>query len=366
MSKTQSGPLLIADITGYTLFLSESELEHAQEILTSLLNLLIAQTRPPLIISRTAGDAVISYAIGLPAIQSQTFVELLEDTYVAFRRAIELMVLNNTCRCAACANVSALDLKFFVHFGVFGVQNLGGHDELVGSDVNLLHRLLKNHIIEATGIRAYTVYTAAAIAALGLAEIAASMIPHTEQYEHLGEVHMLVQDMQPAWKARRDEIVVDIPEEHVQVRVSRDFSLPPHLLWDVLSRPDFRKLILQAVNQTVINRQEGRIAPGSEFHCDHGNRVTLQRILTWHPFEMIVTEDTTPIPGTTIYIRWQLIPNHGGTTLEIAAGDGRGGFIRRHLVNVVAKKMLPREFGNGLERLHQHLAATNVSASPAA
>lgn len=36
MSKTQSGTLLIADITGYTFFLSESELEHAQEILESL------------------------------------------------------------------------------------------------------------------------------------------------------------------------------------------------------------------------------------------------------------------------------------------------------------------------------------------
>ncbi len=56
------GLLLIADITGYTAFLQESELEHAEDSLRSLLNLLLEQTGPPLVISRLQGDAVISYA----------------------------------------------------------------------------------------------------------------------------------------------------------------------------------------------------------------------------------------------------------------------------------------------------------------
>jgi len=46
MSKTHEGYLLIADITGYTRYLSESELEHAQETLTALLELLVENTRP--------------------------------------------------------------------------------------------------------------------------------------------------------------------------------------------------------------------------------------------------------------------------------------------------------------------------------
>ena len=61
MAKTQSGFIVIADITGYTSYLRESELEHAQEILQSLLELLIGHTKPPMVISRLAGDAVISY-----------------------------------------------------------------------------------------------------------------------------------------------------------------------------------------------------------------------------------------------------------------------------------------------------------------
>jgi hypothetical protein len=45
---TQFGYFLIADITGYTQYLSASELDHAQKTLTALLNLLIKHTKPPL------------------------------------------------------------------------------------------------------------------------------------------------------------------------------------------------------------------------------------------------------------------------------------------------------------------------------
>src|SRR4051812_19755187 len=110
---TQFGYFLIADITGYTQYLSESELDHAQKTLTALLNLLINHTKPPLIISRLAGDAVISYGLRGSFVGGQTFAEILEETYVSFRQQIELMVHNTTCQCNACRNIGSLDLKFF-------------------------------------------------------------------------------------------------------------------------------------------------------------------------------------------------------------------------------------------------------------
>ena len=155
MSKIHEGYLLIVDITGYTRYLSESELEHAQETLTALLELLVENTRPPLVISRLAGDAIISYGLREGFFQGQTFIEIMEDTYITFRKAIDRLVLNNTCGCNACANISSLDLKFFIHYGTFGFQRISDFDELVGNDINLLHRLLKNSVTEETGFQAY-------------------------------------------------------------------------------------------------------------------------------------------------------------------------------------------------------------------
>lgn len=362
MTTTQSGLLLIADISGYTMFLSASELDHAQEILSTLLNGLIDHTRPPFVISRTAGDAVISYAVGRTSLLGQTFVEILEDTYIGFRRSIELMVLNNNCKCAACSHVSALDLKFFVHYGTFALQTLGAHVELVGSDVNLIHRLLKNSIVEDTGFRAYVVYTSAAVDALGLADMTSAMTPHQESYDHLGAVDLFVQDVHPVWETRGAETDVDIAPGEVLVTVERDFPLAPHLMWDAMSRPAFRASLFGAISQTTTNRHDGRIAPGTEIHCDHGDRATVHRMLTWRPFEMMLSENQTPVPGATCYMRYTLIPSATGTCLEIAVSRGRGPAVKRYLVNVMGKRMLPGVLSAGLEQLAAQLEAPDAPA----
>jgi hypothetical protein len=65
------GFFLIADITGYTTYLSESELEHARQTLTDLLELVVEQTRPPLIVAQLEGDAVLSYAFAEGFVNAQ-------------------------------------------------------------------------------------------------------------------------------------------------------------------------------------------------------------------------------------------------------------------------------------------------------
>jgi len=191
MAKPQRGFLLIADITGYTAYVHASELEHAEDSLRSLLNLLIKHTRLPQIISKLEGDAVFSYAVDGSFLQGQTLVEMIENTYLAFRQALELMIVNTTCTCNACRNLGSLDLKIFVHYGTFMLQELPVYTELVGNDVNLIHRLTKNNVAEATGLKAYILYTQAAINRLGIQEELGQLISHRESYDLIGEVEDL-------------------------------------------------------------------------------------------------------------------------------------------------------------------------------
>ena len=165
---------------------------------------MVNHTLPPLIISRLEGDAVIAYAPIGSFLQGQTLIELLENTYVAFRQARERMQLNTTCTCNACRNIPNLDLKFLVHFGTYVLQDMLTYRELVGSDVNLAHRLLKNHIVETTGITAYAAYSVASVEELGILQLCLAMRPHRESYEHLGEVGLYVQDMHAVWERERE------------------------------------------------------------------------------------------------------------------------------------------------------------------
>lgn len=101
----ENGFIIVADITGYTAYLSGSELEHAQEILESLLNTILKEIHPPLTISRTEGDAVISYSVGNAFIMGQTLLEMLEEIYCAFQTELEHSDRNTTCPCDACQNM---------------------------------------------------------------------------------------------------------------------------------------------------------------------------------------------------------------------------------------------------------------------
>ncbi|MCO6453536.1 MAG: DUF2652 domain-containing protein [Caldilineales bacterium] len=337
MTSTQQGFLLIADISGYTRYLSTSELEHAQGILTTLLELLIEHTRPPLQVYRLEGDAVVSYSLAGVELQGQTFVEMVENTYVAFRRAIDLMVLNNTCQCSACANVSSLDLKFFVHRATFAIQRLGDRQELVGSDVNLIHRLLKNHVVEQTGIRAYTLYTDVAIRKLGLAEAQAGMTEHRESYEHLGEVVVWVEDMHPVWEARKESLRITIPPDKVSLHVETVIDLPVELVWDYLAQPDFRRVLIGSDRQVVLDRKNGRIAEGSKYQCYHGDVIIMQTVVQWRPFEQMTTEDLVPIPGSSIRILmdYRLEPEPVGTKLVQEWGPVKGNIFGRSMTRMI-------------------------------
>ena len=368
MSTSKSGYLLIADITGYTAYLSASELEHAQGTLSSLLELLIEHTRPPLVISRLAGDAVISYGLEERFPLGQTFVELIEDTYVAFRRAIELMVLNNTCQCNACANISTLDLKFFVHYGTFGLQRLGEHDELVGSDVNLIHRLLKNHVTEKTGFRAYTLYSDVAVQHMGLVDMCAKMPPHIEAYEHLGEVMTWVQDMHPVWEQKRAASRITIPPERVAVQVQAEIAMPPHLVWDYLVQPEYRKTLMGSDSQRIMNRSGGRVAPGSVYQCFHGKRIVTQTILEWRPFEQMTTEDLA-MPNLYVLVDNRLVPTQTGTRLVHTWGKARGPLPMRLIGNAVlamSAKSAQRHIEAFKQRIEADLAARGGAPQAAA
>ena len=61
-------------------------------------------------------------------------------------------------------------------------QKLGTFTELVGNDVNLVHRLAKNHIKDETGFKAYAAFTQSVMEALGIEEFQNSLTSHRENF----------------------------------------------------------------------------------------------------------------------------------------------------------------------------------------
>jgi len=264
------GHLVIADISGYTQFLTSSELEHANGIVGELLNAVIAAIQAPLKVSSIEGDAVFMYGAMPEGMSGQTVLEAVELLYCSFASALETMTLNTTCRCNACANINALGLKIVMHCGEFAKTDIGGRETLSGPDVILAHRLLKNEIREKTGIDDYMLVTQQCVDDLDVAGIVAGWTEHTESYEHIGDVKAYVSSLPDVWAFVRQQNEDKVVQRDAWLTFSAHSSAPPVVVWDHLIDPMKRTAWLQANANTVTGNTAGRIGPGSEYHCAHG------------------------------------------------------------------------------------------------
>ena len=73
----QAGEAEITEVV-YTMFLNDSELEHAQEIITSLINAILDPIQPPILVNRIEGDAVFAYTTDNAFLQGQTLLESMK------------------------------------------------------------------------------------------------------------------------------------------------------------------------------------------------------------------------------------------------------------------------------------------------
>jgi hypothetical protein len=189
---TERGFLVLADITGFTAFVTRTEIVHGAEVTGLLLETVMWRLSPPLEIQELEGDAV--FAIGPDSIAADDGVSAAaERAFAAFREQQGALARDHSCRCAACRSVPELSLKMIVHHGRFVRQTVGGRPRVTGPDVILVHRLLKNEV----GAGTYLLLTASALACARLDPDAADMRPYVAAYPHLGTVSCYVHDLGP-------------------------------------------------------------------------------------------------------------------------------------------------------------------------
>jgi uncharacterized protein DUF2652 len=285
---TQHGYLVIADISGYTSYVAGTELEHSHEILSDLLETICTHIESLLTIHKLEGDAVFAYTPESKIARGETILELMESTYAAFRDKQVSMKRATTCTCNACRNIPALDLKFIAHHGDYIIQQVRDIREMVGSDVNLVHRLLKNHVAEATGWRAYMMITEACLEHLQLS-LEDSHV-QAEEYEHLGNIKTYNVDLHKRYQEFADARRIVIDEVDADLVVSLDFPTPPAITWEWIQDPLKRNLWSSGVHWYAGKRPGGRTGRGASNHCAHGKSETVEVTLDWHPFEYSTTE----------------------------------------------------------------------------
>ncbi|HEY7132307.1 MAG TPA: DUF2652 domain-containing protein [Candidatus Limnocylindrales bacterium] len=296
LNQPEPACLVIADISGYTGFLAGAELDHAQDILAALMSTVVGAFRPGFKLAKLEGDAAFVYAI-TPVVDSAELQDTIESCYFAFRRLLRDISRASTCECNACILVPKLDLKVVAHHGQIIRQRIGGREELVGSDVIVVHRLLKNHVVESTGFAAYAMYSEGCLTAMGLDDpAAAGLVEHREDYEGVGEVVGWVRDLEAAWQAELDRARIVVEGKAVAKIYAIEVDAPRAIAWDWVTSPA-RRLQWQygATGIQMVDGTAGRRGVGTVNHCVHGKDMFVEEVLDWQPIDYVTLR--TQLPG---------------------------------------------------------------------
>jgi hypothetical protein len=140
--------LLIADIGGYTNYMSthRMSLAHAEVNTARLLEAVIDAAGDFELIEIEGDAAFLSLrADGLDGAAFSTMTRAVAAMHRAFHRERQY-VASVLCPCDGCVQAENLKLKFVAHVGEVATQTIRDRRKLVGIDVILVHRLLKNPV----------------------------------------------------------------------------------------------------------------------------------------------------------------------------------------------------------------------------
>jgi uncharacterized protein YndB with AHSA1/START domain len=339
MEAVKEGFLLVADIGGYTRYLSEVELEHSQDVLADLIGVVADSLERSFQVVKLEGDAVFCRG------SEPALLDELQECYSAFKLRQQTIALNSSCGCDACRRIPELDLKFVAHHGSFVEHRVAGRDELVGPDVVIVHRMLKNSVAEQLGVRAYALLSDACVARLQPG--GRRLTPHSERYEDIGQVGgaVVALEQQPLAAARAAAAAdADIALD-VEVRATGP------QVWDALTDPV--KQLRWRVGATRIE-PDGEPGLGTRTHCVHGDAVITQQIVEWQPHRRYAYTERNPIGPCLWTIELEPLAPAGTRVIwRIALTGGR----RQRLLYALAGRRMRRVVQDNLAALASFVEA---------
>lgn len=207
---TEKATILIPDISGFTEFVTRTELDHSSHIINELLNLIIIQNNSGFSLSEIEGDAVLFYKKGDMPARYQLVKQCL-DMFSKFHEQLKYIERDVVCRCGACQTASNLSLKFIVHYGTIKEFHIANIVKASGIDMIIAHRLLKNQIKS----NEYILLTSSFSDYFPDKEETAGLTwhSHVESYPAIGDIQVEFADLEE-FRGR----IPDIPERKTYIR----------------------------------------------------------------------------------------------------------------------------------------------------
>lgn len=257
--------LFIPDISGFTEFVNQTEVEHSQHIISELLESIIDSNILDLEVSEIEGDAVLFFKRNqVPGLE-----QLLDQTrkmFINFHAIIRKYEKQRICNCGACSTAVNLKLKFVAHSGELGFVKVKQYEKPHGYNVVVIHKLLKNEVQDAEYLLWTKTYknndSSRALSKLG---DWAEPREGSAEYEKLGRIGYRYIPLQALHNQVLDPIVEAVDRSNNPVRRKILIEREPHFLFQYLIRLDLRYQWNKGLKDLTHDNKINRI--GSKHIC---------------------------------------------------------------------------------------------------
>lgn len=250
--------IFIPDISGFTEFVNQTAIEHSQHIISELLEVIIDANQLELTISEIEGDAVLFYKNDyIP--EFNDIIAQSKEMFLRFHSYLKEIEKTNVCQCGACKTASNLTLKFITHLGDTKEVVVKNFKKLIGSDLILAHRLLKNKIISDEYLLITDKYLDNSSTNISQFESWIKIESAIEEIDKFGAVSSKYIDFNPLRKTVLDFIDTNKPAEYnrkpdILININAPLLLVHHALTDPEAKYNYVIGIKNVIADKKINR----------------------------------------------------------------------------------------------------------------
>ncbi|MBQ4803360.1 DUF2652 domain-containing protein [Aquimarina sp. MMG015] len=350
--------LFIPDISGYTKFVQNTEIEHSQHVIAELLEVLIKANTQNLKLAEVEGDALFFYKEGVVLSQEKLLAQI-ETMFTSFYSHLKVLEKNRICPCNACATAPDLQLKIIAHSGELQFITVQGKRKPFGQIVIEAHRLLKNSISSNN----YALLSEDLSKVIGISNKYKSQLFNFSKYEDVYDEKNIKYLFSEIDKENLKLTSYETPYEvHFDKSPVLEFQKEYHVsaeeLLEYITNYSYRHHWVKGVNEFVYNPDEVTRL-GTEHVCViDGKRLNFTTVTkAVEPDKLIYGEHTTDIPIIDgMYQFYILVPtSQNSCKLLLELYPEARSVLKKIMLHLVMKRSFRKSIKESLDNLEVYV-----------
>jgi len=351
--------LFLPDISGFTEFIQNTEVEHSQHVISELLETLINANSIDLQLAEIEGDALFFYLEEeIPTMEA--LLNQVQNMFTAFYSHLKLLEKNRICPCNACASAPNLRLKIIAHCGEIQFINVQDKRKPFGGPVIEAHRLMKNSVESDN----YVLFSQPLSAMIGLQNNYKStwldFLTGADTYDNKELPYLYSVIKIDKLKLRPFSQALNIPQiGDPKITIQKKFPVNADTLLEIITNYKYRHLWSEGVDEIIYDETQVTRLGSKHFCVINGHHLDFTTITKdGKPGQYVYGEMTTSPPPVDTLFQYFIISKMGPSEcmLDVEIYWIAKSPLKKLALILIVQRAIQKSINKAIDALHSYVS----------